>query len=218
MSDVSDPDKRGSSNPSDWVTYYHVFPNNDGGWSIQYWVFYSFNTGVHVGPFDIGSHGGDWEMVEVVLGASGTPVKLNATGHTSIDTTTWGSIHLHDTHPIVYTERGGHEAHPNPTGPGPFIDHPTWSGATTSFPDGISHTVGPLIDLGTRIRPKVQFLRYSGLWGALGATSISSGYWGPAYNETGIGPDGFLRAWCDGIRDPNMQEGGANECYPDDQQ
>jgi hypothetical protein len=29
------------------------------------------------------------------------------------------------------------------------------------------------------------FIRYSGLWGSPGRLFITSGYWGPAFNETG---------------------------------
>ena len=62
------------------------------------------------------------------------------------------------------------------------------------------------------------FVYYAGLWGSPSEYSkfaqtvpsgthpvkdlidklvyISSGYWGPAFNETGEQPPGFIRAWC----------------------
>lgn len=218
LTDLADIYKRGSSVPADWNVYYHAYRNTDGGWTIQYWSFYAFNTGKKIGPFQVGYHGGDWEMISVVLTSDDLPVSLRATGHTDIQSTPWSSVQKTGTHPIVYTEKGGHECHTSPQEAPPYIIHPTWSGALAVVPGFPDRPVGRLIDLGTKLHPRVRFLDYSGLWGSLGAISISSGYWGPVFNETSMKSDGFLAAWCDGIADPKQAEDGRRECYPDDVQ
>jgi hypothetical protein len=218
LSDVADNYKTGSSNPAEWDTYYHSYRNADGGWTIQYWSFYAFNTGKKLGPIEVGSHGGDWEMVSVVLGVDNLPVRLRATGHKDLQSTLWASVQRIGTHPIVYTEKGGHEADATPPGGPPYIVHPTWSGSMAVVPGSPDRLVGRLVDLGTKLHPSVRFLDYSGLWGSLGATPYSSGYWGPVFNETSMKPDGFLAAWCDGIAATQLADNGHRECYADDVQ
>jgi hypothetical protein len=223
LSDLADGFKSGSVNPSEWITYYHGYKNDLGGWTIQYWSFYSFNTGKKVnlpllGPVEVGYHGGDWEMVAIVLGSDDLPLSITTTGHTQMESVPWGSATKSSTHPIMFTEKGGHEAHTQDQGGGPYIEHPTWNGSKVKGLDGVDSLTGPLIDLGSKLHPKAMFLLYSGLWGSLGATPISSGYWGPVFNETGMRADGFLTAWCNGAADPNASEGGKRECFPDDLQ
>jgi hypothetical protein len=216
LSDVADPLKAGLSDPAQWVTYYHAYDNDLGGKTIQYWSFYPFNTGVKIGPIEVGYHGGDWEMVAVMLDESGQPAGAFMTGHKNIDFLPWNVVEKRDGHPVFYTERGGHEAHTAPQEPEPYMVHPTWSGGKGSLPGQPPRQVGPLIALGSRLQPQVGFLSYSGLWGSLGATSISSGYWGPAFNETGMPADSFLAAWCYRISDRSEANGARRECYPDD--
>lgn len=221
LEDVAVQDKRGSSNPLDWATYFHAYKNSLDGTTIQYWSFYPFNEGLRAGVLDVGSHGGDWEMVSVVLDANERPVMVRMTGHTQMKASAWSEIKKEGLHPVFRTERGAHEAHPIRTteqGNVQGIRRPTWPGGVAQFPDGRRGTVGPLVDLGTKLRPKVAFLRYSGLWGSLGVTPISSGYWGPAFNETAMQQNGFLAAWCDDVLEPELAVGNSRECYADDPQ
>jgi hypothetical protein len=218
LTDVPDNVKAGSSNPKEWATYYHVFENTQGGLNIQYWSFYAFNTGKKIGPVTIGSHGGDWEMVETVLDQNKNPTNVRTTGHTNIQSIQWTQLQLQGTHPVLFTEKGGHEAHSTSQEPAPWIVHQTWTNGSSTFPGGSPQPSGPLVDMGSRLKPKVRFLRYSGLWGSLGVTSFSSGYWGPAFNETGMPQDGFLAAWCDQMAPSQQVQSGQKECYPEDQQ
>jgi len=218
LADVSASDRRGLTRPSQWSTYYHLYKNDSGGKTIQYWSFYSYNTGKTLGPIELGFHGGDWEMVAVVLNADLVPISVATTGHSTIDSQPWSSIEKHGTHPVFYTEMGAHEAHPTPQWGISYFDHPTWKGALASYQGSVPEVVGDLVDLGTKLAPKAPFLKYSGLWGSLGATPFSSGYWGPAFNETGMGSDGLLAAWCSGIADNTQTINGKRECFPDDPQ
>jgi hypothetical protein len=54
------------------------------------------------------------------------------------------------------------------------------------------------------------FIQYSGIWGSPGSFFFTSGYWGPAHNETGMRKDGFITAWCAGIARVDLRR----ECYP----
>jgi len=216
LTDVSDADKAGLKDASGWITYFHAYRNTDAGWTIQYWFLFPFNTGVKVGPVEIGYHGGDWEMVSIVLDKVDSPMSVHSTGHTQIESVPWSAVQKNGTHPILYSERGGHEMHASPVGPPPYIVHPTWANSFAIFPGAAPQAVGPLRDMGSKLHPAASFVLYSGLWGDIGSTPISSGYWGPVFNETGMKPDRYLSAWCDGVADPQASENGLRECYPDD--
>lgn len=79
---------------------------------------------------------------------------------------------------------------------------------------------GGLINVGEKTRPLngQVFIRYSGLWGdhSRGIAGQWSGYWGPAYNETAMGSDGFMTAWSLGMKAlPGTALDVQKECYPD---
>ena len=102
-----------------------------------------------------------------------------------------------------------------------------------SWWDGRRDAGGGLLNVGEKRRPRNRqvFIQYSGLWGAPHKWFLTSGYWGPAFNETGaLCEDGraayraslgcgaradcsriFHTAWCAGM------DGGLlaldNECY-----
>ena len=90
---------------------------------------------------------------------------------------------------------------------------------------GVGHLDGasPLKNLGEKIAPMkgMKFIQYFGLWGSrtVGPFAyFSSGYWGPAYNETGMERDHFVSAWCAGMKDAGRHTTiGCQtvwECYP----
>jgi hypothetical protein len=223
LRDVSDADKHGSSDTADWPLYLHTFRNALGGWALQYWCFYAFNTGKTILWLQIGFHGGDWEMFQVDTDSNGTPRSVAMTGHTKVESAPWSAVPLVEgTHPVVYAERGGHEMHLQPQEPPPYIRRGTWPNSMVVgkfLPGGASTSPGgPIIDVGSRLHPLVGFLNYSGLWGSLGKTRWSSGYWGAPFNETQMPQDGFLFAWCFNIKDPGQIEGNVRECYPDNVQ
>ena len=98
---------------------------------------------------------------------------------------------------------------------GTFVRQETWSGGRVVWPDGRVATGGGLMNIGEKSSPLngQLFVRYSGLWGSPHRFYSSSGYWGPAYNETSMRADGFNTAWCAGLAgalDP------ARECWAAD--
>jgi hypothetical protein len=192
----------GSTESRDWTTYYHAYPNDIGGVTIQYWRFYAYNTGSKFGiPVNLGfgNHGGDWEGIHVELDAQLQPDKVRFLGHTDIEecpttcTVGWEG----GTHPRVFSEWGGHASSPIPNpfdllSHGPYyIRQETWTGGKVDWAgrDGRSATAaGPLINVGAKIAPMNGqiFIQYSCIWGNPGGTGpeTTGGYWGPPFNET----------------------------------
>jgi hypothetical protein len=226
LEDVDENSRKGSMDSKDWITYVHSYQNDLGGITIQYWRFYPFNDAFN-------NHGGDWEGIHVILDKNFQPVKAALLGHTGIETVNWNELELegeNKTHPRIYSEGGGHASHKsgdsimakgcgpliicriNPDNPQTFVRQETWNnGKVTWFNRGYGAN-GGLLNLGEKTAPmnNQYFIRYSGLWGSPGLFYFSSGYWGPAYNETGMAQDGFITAWGAGMKNAKREE-----VYPD---
>jgi hypothetical protein len=222
LANVNDADQVGARDqPQDWVTYVHSYANQRGGITIQYWRCYAYNQARFIFDF---SHGGDWEAVAVHLDAALKPERVSFLGHTGIEYHT-DKVQWEGEHPKVWSEEGGHASLVSPTGmkSKKFTRQETWSGGQVIWWDGSPVGLsGGLINVGERSRPRngQVFVQYSGLWGSPGRWFITSGYWGPAFNETDSQcEDGakaykraptcspgsarcgriFHKAWCDGM-------------------
>jgi hypothetical protein len=212
LSDVREPVRTGSVDTHGWTTYVHAYPNDRGGVTLQYWRFYAFNDAFN-------DHGGDWEGLHVVLGPDREPVSVRLLGHSSIEALGPEQLEWEATHPVVYSEGGGHATRASGESivargcvdtdpcmvslddPSSFVRQETWAGGRVTWPDGQVTHGGALVNVGEKSAPLhgQMFLRYSGLWGSPGVFYMTSGYWGPAYNETSMRDDGFITAWCAGI-------------------
>ncbi len=227
------PEGRRAGNPDSarWATYYHVYPNDSGGVTIQYWFFHPYNTGKTVqlpivGKLELGFHGGDWEGFHLILDGKRTPLAVRLLGHTDLlPPIPWAQVSKEGDHPRILSDWGTHTSAIAPSEAATLIRQETWPTGHVQWPDGHSSPSGSLVNLGDKTKPLQSFLRYSGLWGSpgfnfhviggsLGLENFSSGYWGPAYNETGMKSDGFITVWCDGIADPGRALAGVRECYP----
>lgn len=223
-------EQRGSAQTDRWITYCHAYCNNKSGLTLQYWRFYPYDTGFFIGlRLDSMSHGGDWEAVHVVLGPPPDyqPLQLRLLGHTLITTVRWREVTTDAGHPVIRARRGSHTSElasrtdiVNRT---KFIEHASWTGGWVRWPGGRQTQGGPVLLVGDKIRPRsgMEWVQYSGLWGTRESSGMlayySSGYWGPAFNETGMRPDGFVSAWCEGIAEPKTpaeRQPLHQECYP----
>jgi hypothetical protein len=223
LPDVDEPGRRGTTDASRWKTYVHAYPNTRGGVTLQYWRFYTYNRA-------FASHGGDWEGLHVVLGADLKVAELSLLGHRSITAVTPRDVAWEGDHPIIYSEIGGHTSRAKgdeipARGCGDVdlcsvtlddfhtrIRQETWTGGSVEWSDGRVTRGGGLVNLGEKSAPLggQVFIRYSGLWGSPGHFYATSGYWGPAFNETSMRDDGFVAAWCAGMAGPLDQ---TRECF-----
>jgi hypothetical protein len=225
LADVPVEAQKGSVDPRDWTTYFHAYPNDLGGVTIQYWRFYAFNDAAN-------DHGGDWEGLHVVLDARAGELgvrSIRLLTHDRLTQPPLGKFQFEGTHVRVFSEGGGHATRfsggaigargcalegpcsIDPSEPATFVRQETWTGGTVTGER--RGAAGKLQNLGSKARPMngQVFVRYSGLWGSPGVFYGTSGFWGPAYNETSMRPDGFVSAWCEGMARPPD-----DECYPRD--
>jgi len=220
--------------PADWITYVHSYRNQSGGVTIQYWRCYSYNFASFL-KFDF-SHGGDWEAVAVHLDSALKPKFVAFLGHNDIEYHT-SKVQWEGDHPKVWSEDGGHASFPDSSGMKSkrFTRQETWNGGQVIWWDGTPvGEGGGLLNVGEKGRPRngQVFVQYSGLWGSPGRLFITSGYWGPAFNETGATCENgekaykrsagcsvdaarcgriFHKAWCDGMDARSLDIN--RECY-----
>ena len=213
LKDVTSEARKGCPDPTQWVTYLHAYPSFvDGrhGVTLQYWHFHAYNSGLEIWPVEFGFHGGDWEVIQVVLAEDLSPLKVRYTSHSRIIETAWNdpSLHKRGEHPMVVVERGGHAGRNfrESDNDRALLTHETWRGGRIEWPEGnvfgypsgrVDTSPG-LVNVGekTRPTPEGRFLWYAGLWGSPGTNF--SGFWGPGLNETEM-EDDFVKAWAWGM-------------------
>jgi hypothetical protein len=237
LATVNAADQAGARDrPRDWVTYVHSYANQRGGITIQYWRCYAYNQARFIFDF---SHGGDWEAVAVHLGSTLRPETVSFLGHTEIEYKN-DLVQWEGEHPKVWSEEGSHASLVSPAGMKSkrFTRQETWSGGQVIWWDGATvGASGGLLNVGEKSKPRngQVFVQYSGLWGSPGMLFITSGYWGPAFNETdALCSNGqkayrkspnctvdatqceriFHKAWCDGM-DARLLDLNI-ECYAQD--
>jgi hypothetical protein len=231
LANVNLEQQRGSQDSREWTTYYHTYLNDSRGITIQYWRFYSYNTGEFWGHRAwVGCHGGDWEAVQIVLGPGPDylPRFVDLLGHKNITRKLFSAAQHSGNHILIQADKGGHTSllFEDTSKEGGFIRHDSWTRGGVRWPSGKTTAGSALLNLGEKLDPMpgMEFLRYSGLWGTRESSgwfsAQRSGYWGPAFNETGMGPANFITAWCFGIADANRGgpdlsgKGFVRECYP----
>jgi hypothetical protein len=249
IGDLPSEHRGGAAGSIDWMTYYHAYPNQGGGVTLQYWRFYGYNFGQTIDlPFGFRlefSHGGDWEAIHIVLDQADQPAWVRLLGHRSLDSVPWNAVQVEGgTHVVLFSEAGGHTSHAEM--PEDFVQgirQRTWPGSQFDRPGSPPITAPPLVNLGEKLDPLERWLPYSGLWGSPGfnyfglPTSVkglieslmearglgehlenfTSGYWGPAFNETGRTEAGYITAWCAGHVNPERARNGRRECYADEE-
>jgi hypothetical protein len=224
LADVPEGERVGSHDSRDWTTYFHAYPNDIGGITVQYWRFYAFNDAAN-------DHGGDWEGLHVVLDATLRTSAVRLLTHDQLAQPPLGRFRFEGTHVRVFSEGGGHATRfsggaiaargcrgagrcvVDPDDDATFVRQETWTGGEVRGPSGLRSQAGGLVNLGSKTSPMngQSFVRYSGLWGSPGVFYSTSGFWGPAYNETSQRADGFVSAWCEGM---SPSSAPPEECYP----
>lgn len=198
---VGNNDHSGSSNPSDWKVYGHVYPNRFGGINIQYWFFYAYNDGL------LGfNHEGDWECIIVQLNPDNSVKDLLYFQHDENDPPPLSSSQVswyNSTHPVVYAARGSHASYHSPSAANAPIND-SWTGCSASVdscanawytwtggkPQGApGNQGGGVLNVGEKNSAHTfyfhsqHFLVFFGRWGEIGLHPDigTSGPRGPAY-------------------------------------
>jgi hypothetical protein len=163
-------------------TYARAVPEEDGGWTLQYWLFYYYNW--HPYPSSEGDHEGDWEMVQYQVDAFGVPIRGTYAQHAVGEECPWALVEKNASgHPIAYIARGSHATFFRP-GTKP-IKVPELPG---DYVDGNYPPISPTV---VRIdSPEPGWVDWLGKWGDGGAPR------GPQYQGAKwISPS----AWADSV-------------------
>ncbi len=167
--------------------YGHAKRDGEGRLWLQYWFFYYYNDKAFLGS---GLHEGDWEMVQLRIGANGRPVQVTYAQHSHGERRRWGDVEKEEGPdgpvPVVYSARGSHASYFRP-------------GTYTQAPVVPDHNDGG----GPRVRPRLNLIRDSspswvawpGRWGStrsllppiVGADSPT----GPRWHGAWADPQGF---------------------------
>jgi RsiW-degrading membrane proteinase PrsW (M82 family) len=165
------------------VAYAHVVRNENPEFiTIQYWLFYYYNDWFN-------KHEGDWELVQVVLQASGKPEWVALSQHHGGTRRDWEALKVENgTHPAVYVAYGSHanyfwgdEIYPNGTKIGniqiEIMDRTGTAGRIIPevilIPDPQEIEQNPLEWTG------LEWVSFLGRWGEIAPQSDFSGPIGP---------------------------------------
>jgi hypothetical protein len=86
--------------------YGHVVKDRKGATWLQYWFFYYYNDKQFLG---LGLHEGDWEMIQLRLGAGGVADAVTFAQHDRAERCRWNGVEkCSDGAPVVYVARGSH--------------------------------------------------------------------------------------------------------------
>jgi hypothetical protein len=128
--------------------YGHIRLAPDGSVWLQYWFFYYYNEGETI--LNLGAHEADWEMIQIGLDSSGSPVVATYAQHTGGQSCPWSAVPRVTSpdgeYPIVFVGKGQHPS---------------------EFQPGLGHVGGENVrPQMTRISGATSWALWPGRWGA----------------------------------------------------
>jgi hypothetical protein len=137
--------------------YGQVVPLGDGTKILQYWFFYYDNPKT----FDLlGTHEGDWEMIQVKLGADGLPLETAYSQHNWAEVCGWARVtKTQDDHPIVFVAEGSHASYYSAG------DHQLEGSSYYDSANGSGPHVTPDVDDVSSTNSPPAWLSWPGRWG-----------------------------------------------------
>jgi Vacuolar protein sorting-associated protein 62 len=139
--------------------YGRVRQQGDRVW-LQYWLWSYYNPKHLLG---LGRHEGDWELVQIRLGAGGAPEAATYSQHTNGEARDWSRLErFENDHPVVYVAPLSHALYYEP-GAHPYV-------LGVDNPDGSLPPVLP------RVESFGDWHRWIGRWGA--STGVFGGRFG----------------------------------------
>ncbi len=126
---------------------------------VQYWFFYAFNPG------SLNQHEGDWEMIEIILDLTESPLYAVYSQHFAGERAAWNDVEKRDeTHPRVYVALGSHANYFSPYQGKLGFESDIVGNALTIEPDEFQ--IVPLGERGVGNHPPSQdWMEYGGRWG-----------------------------------------------------
>ncbi|HEY0279250.1 MAG TPA: Vps62-related protein [Solirubrobacterales bacterium] len=88
--------------------YGHAARDREGALWLQYWFFYYYNDKALLGN---GRHEGDWEMIQLRIGADGEPDVVTYAQHKRGERCSWEDVEKEEGAPVVYSARGSHASY-----------------------------------------------------------------------------------------------------------
>lgn len=131
---------------------------SDGRVWLQYWWFYFLNDYRLVGRWlAVGTHEGDWEMIQLRLDPDGSsPDMALYTHHRAAQTRAWDDVEKVSEQPVVYVARGSHGCY--------FTPATRWTGAWFDHADGRVDRGPQKLEL-IGDGPVDDWIRWPGAWG-----------------------------------------------------
>jgi hypothetical protein len=142
LPDLPDSDHVGSLDPTDWKTYVHVYPTNDGGIMLQYWHIFAYNELAFAG---FGDHGGDWDAtIHVQLGPDLKVKQVwfsrHSDDHPGTAIPASQVTFIDGTHTLMTIDGGGHAAYASPQD---FCENNSAVGGSAVWPGDMSDPLNP---------------------------------------------------------------------------
>jgi hypothetical protein len=138
--------------------YARVKRDGDRVW-LQYWLWCYYNPKHLLG---FGKHEGDWEVVQIGLGAGDVPEVATYSQHTSGEARDWDGVRRQGDHPIVYVAPLSHACYFEPGA------HP--------YPVGVDNPDGSLAPVLPRLEEFGAWATWSGRWG--NSVGVAGGLFG----------------------------------------
>jgi Vacuolar protein sorting-associated protein 62 len=144
--------------------YGHAVRDAAGNTWLQYYFFYYYNDKSFLG---IGLHEGDWEMIQLRLGADGVPDAATFAQHDTGQALAWSEVELRNSPdgkvPVVYVGRGSHASFPTKGEHWPLLPLPQ-----PDYADGKGPRIRPALDLISDSGP--SWALWPGKWGSSDAS------------------------------------------------
>jgi hypothetical protein len=139
--------------------YGHAVRDAAGNLWLQYYFFYYYNDKSF---FGIGLHEGDWEMIQIRLGADGVPDAATFAQHDTGQALKWSEVELRNSPdgkvPVVYVGRGSHASFPTK---GEHFPLPL---PQPDYADGKGPRIRPALDVISDAGP--SWALWPGKWGS----------------------------------------------------
>jgi hypothetical protein len=156
--------------------YGHTVRDRQGALWLQYWFFYYYNDKALLGN---GRHEGDWEMIQVRIGAGEAPDVATYAQHKRGERCAWEEVEKKEGAPVVYSARGSHASYLRRGNHATEVPLVGWD-----YNDAGGPLVRPHVNLITDTDP--SWVAWPGRWGSTRPGADVAGMeWG---DESPVGP------------------------------